>query len=243
MSNPVAEAFARASKDYHRCAPVQTASAENLARVCANADPQRLAPETILELGCGSGILTQRVRPIWRQARYLATDIAPAVLREITEHQGIDRIAFDATRPAIKEKSIDLVISNFALQWLPDPVAGIASLRNLLKKDGRLIVALPIKDTCREWTDLCAQHGVASGFWQYPSQDQFAASLPGAQMELVPMVHNYASATDFVRAIKTIGANTPLAGHHPMTSAQMRGIFATAPRPFPVTYQVLTIVA
>jgi len=243
--NPIATHFADAAGIYHQHAPVQAACAAALAQTCKRVfAEERLAdPETILELGCGPGILTRHVREVWPKAAYLATDIALPMLEQITPADGLSRIVMDAGKPMIMPESINLITSSFALQWLPKIVPGIAQLRSLLKENGRLIVALPIHGSLAEWGDLCTSHGISSGLWPYPTKQDFAVAMPTARLIETPIIHEYASAAEFLRALKNIGATTPPPEHRPTPIRKMREVLNTAPRPFPITYNVLTIVA
>jgi malonyl-CoA O-methyltransferase len=68
-------------------------------------------------------------------------------------------------------------------------------------------------------------------------------SRPDAGVEERPVTVRYDSAGAFLHALKAIGAGTPRPDYRPVARGQMRGLLATAGRPFPVTYNVVTVTA
>lgn len=68
--------FGRSAAGYEEQADVQARMAEALLSLWG----ERAAPARILEFGCGTGLLTRRLRARFPDARHLATDAAPEML-------------------------------------------------------------------------------------------------------------------------------------------------------------------
>jgi len=126
--------FGRAAARYEAQAGVQARMAEALLALWG----ERAAPAGIVEFGCGTGLLTRRLRTRFPDARLTATDAAPEML-------DVARAALDAWEPATPARSVvfreldargdgsgperlpeadpDLLAANAVVQWFPDLAA------------------------------------------------------------------------------------------------------------------------
>src|SRR5438094_504272 len=76
----------------------------------------------VIDLGCGSGELTRHLHGHLRASRTIGLDKSGNMLAQAKEHAG-DGLEFregDIATFKTSEK-FDLVFSNAALQWVPDP--------------------------------------------------------------------------------------------------------------------------
>ncbi|MGA7376711.1 MAG: class I SAM-dependent methyltransferase, partial [Candidatus Sulfotelmatobacter sp.] len=85
---------------------------------------QPQAGERILDLGCGDGVLTQKL--IALGARVVGIDNSPEMIA-VARQRGIAASVMDA-RALVFENEFDAVFSNAALHWIKDdpdaPIAG-----------------------------------------------------------------------------------------------------------------------
>ncbi|MEX0760039.1 MAG: class I SAM-dependent methyltransferase, partial [Tistlia sp.] len=102
-----------------------------------------LAPEpgeTILDLGCGDGALTEELSVLGCQV--VGVDSSPEQI-EAARARGLDAQVMDAQvmhgRTLDFEGRFDAVFSNAALHWMRDPAAVIAGVRGALKPGGRFV--------------------------------------------------------------------------------------------------------
>src|SRR3546814_12624952 len=74
----IRQAFGTAALGYEDSAGVQRIAAETLAKLAA----QRRLPlvPRILEIGCGTGLLTRHIRTQWPEAELTVTDLAPEMV-------------------------------------------------------------------------------------------------------------------------------------------------------------------
>jgi malonyl-CoA O-methyltransferase len=142
----VATAFDRATLRYHQQADVQRAVAGQLAGWME----QQAAGQTIaeaLEIGCGTGFLTARLARRWPHARWLISDIAPAMVQHCRERLGtgegsIEFQVLDGERIAesrARWRHFDLICSNLAFQWFTDLPQALPGLMDRLRPGGWLI--------------------------------------------------------------------------------------------------------
>jgi trans-aconitate 2-methyltransferase len=102
------------------------------------------APRTVVDLGCGPGPLTAGLAERWPGARVLGVDSSPEMITAAQAHVG-PRVSFvlgdlAAWRPA---QPVDVVVSNAALQWVPDHRALLPGLVDALVPGGWLAFQVP----------------------------------------------------------------------------------------------------
>ena len=244
----VALAFDRAA-DYDRYAAPQRRAATRLAALVATPLPAR---PRVLEVGCGTGLLAERlVRKIFttKQAPgiYLCTDIAPGMVARCRRRLACPQAAFvamDAEFPAMRS-GFDLIVSSMALHWADALPAALQSLYDALKPAGVLAVALPGHDSYREWRDAAEAAGVPAGVAEFPDTAALAAILPAADsvsMEEERFRLYFANGLEFLRALKGLGATVPRAGYRPATLPRLRAVLSAlegSGRPVAITVHIL----
>lgn len=225
-AHEVGASFGAAAATYESAATLQRLVADRLAaRIDADlsAGP---APARILELGCGTGLLTRALRARFPDAWIVATDLSPGMLHACRSAMATDprlqTLAMDAARPAV-QPGFDLVCSSLALQWLPDPAACLAGLSGLLAPGGRLHVATLAAGSLAEWRAAHAAEQLADGGLHYPAPDELAQAAGGFwAAETITVIHP--SGLDFLRALRRIGAHRPAPGHRPLGPGRMRRV-------------------
>jgi SAM-dependent methyltransferase len=151
--------------------------------ILALLDPVRRSGGLVLEIGCGSGLLTRRL--VDAGLRVIATDASPAMLelaRETVPGAEIRRL----TLPDDPVPEADAIVGvGHALNYLPDAPAvdrALAGLAGALRPGG--VLALDLCDL--EWAGTregAAPHGWAGEDWalvtefSVPSRDRFVRDM------------------------------------------------------------------
>ena len=94
---------------------------------------------TVLELACGTGILSERLAGSVRMLE--ATDFSEEMIREAKKHPSSVRLHYsvqDATKLPYAAESFDAVVISNALHIMPEPEKALAEIRRVLKQDGVL---------------------------------------------------------------------------------------------------------
>lgn len=238
----IRSAFA-AAPDYDANARVQREVATALAaRVAALDLPE--APR-VLEIGCGTGFLTQALVEAGIGGDWLVTDIAPAMVERCRARLGADRAALrfavlDGERGEPQGGPFDLVCSSLAAQWFEDAPAALARMAGRLAPGGHLVVTTLGPRSFHEWRAAHAAEGLVAGTPAFAPVEAFAA-LPGVEVTVEDHVERHADARAFLRAVKAIGAGTASPAHRPLAPADLRRVMDRFDRGgCNVTYEVVT---
>lgn len=214
-----------AADDYDRHAGVQQAVAAWLAERIAATGPH----PCVLELGCGTGLLTAAALEASKADDWLATDLAPAMVARTRARFGQGRpvrtAVVDGAAPPL-DGSFDLVCSSLVAQWFDDLPAALARQWRLVAPGGRLMLTTLGSNSFAGWRRAVAAAGGQAGTRGYPSLEELAQlRLPGGDLRIEARLFSAgpASALELLRSVKRIGAGTPAAGSRPLTPAVLRG--------------------
>ncbi|MDI2130067.1 class I SAM-dependent methyltransferase [Yinghuangia seranimata] len=94
----------------------------------------------LVELGAGSGAVTQRLRAAYPGLRVEAVDHDPALAAHIPRDAKTAVTISDATRVPLPDRSADAVLLRYVLQHVPDPAPVLAEALRLLRPGGRIAV-------------------------------------------------------------------------------------------------------
>lgn len=226
----IGAAFGEA-RDYDRHARVQRAVANRLAdRIAALALPP---DPRVLEIGCGTGFLTQALIDRGIGGEWLVTDIAPGMVARcrdrVGEAKGRNFAVLDGEYAVPADGSFDLICSSLAMQWFDDQQAALGRMIAALAPGGHCLFATLGAGTFAEWRAAHAEIGAVPGTRTFDPAEQIAGFLPEARCAPVTIeriVEGHDTALEFLRALKGIGAGTPHAGHRPLPSGELRRVMA-----------------
>lgn len=225
----IEEAFAAADA-YDRNARVQRRVAELLAdQIAATNLPAR---PRILEIGCGTGFLTDALMRRGIKGDWLITDIAPAMIARCRDRIGdgpdrrFSRLDGEYGTPE-GAGSFDLVCSSLVMQWFEDPAAALGRMLRWLAPGGQCLFATLGANSFAEWRAAHMTVGLAPGTPDFSSVGELEAATPegwrGA-LAVHDMVERHADALDFMRSLKAIGAGTASSDHKPLAPADLRRV-------------------
>ncbi|MCB1956795.1 MAG: methyltransferase domain-containing protein [Rhodocyclaceae bacterium] len=151
---------------YDRHAPTaagcDAVAREVSARMLERFDYIRVAPATILDLGCGHGADRASLASRFAEAHIVGADasLPPLALQRGSDGGLLKRLIGRARQPALvaadaralpfARGSIDLVWSNLMLQWLDDPAPALAEMHRCLRVDGLLMFSALGPDSLKE---------------------------------------------------------------------------------------------
>jgi len=216
----IGDAFSRAGK-YDNHALLQKIVAKNLADSVLGLSLPR--PATVLEIGCGTGLLGSVLLDRLSYSHWTMTDISSEMVeRARTRFADRPKISFatcDGEAPGAMDQ-FDLICSSLAFQWFSDLAEACARLKGHLSSDGYLVFTTLAAGSLREWQQA---HGdLTAGLHNYPSAEEL--SRLGLMVEISEVPLRHADARSFLRSIKGIGAHTPRAGHRPLSAGNIRRV-------------------
>ena len=128
----------------------------------------KLAPQRVLDVGCGEGHGARRLAEVYAEAQVLGLDFAHPLLRAARRHgawlrrvlvrERIDYLCADLAAVPLPAASVDLAWSNLALHWSGDPLPALKELRRVLKVGGLLMFSCYGPDTLKELRGAFAAH-------------------------------------------------------------------------------------
>ena len=219
-----------AARDYDHHAHVQRHVAQGLAtRIAALPLPDR---PRLLEIGCGTGFLTEALAEREIGGEWLVTDLSPAMVERARHRLGTRPgwryAALDGEHGAPAEGArFDLIASSMTLQWFDDLPAAIARLLGWLTPGGVLAFTTLAAGTFAEWRAAHAAEGLAPGTPPLPSLAALNAVLPARQLAPHRVEHlrdAYPGASEFLHALKAIGAGTAARSHRPLPPDALRRV-------------------
>jgi malonyl-CoA O-methyltransferase len=103
----------------------------------------RRSPLQILDLGCGTGTGSARLKQTFRKARVVGLDTSLAMLSQVRRQSSMLRplktVCGDIGALPFSARSADMVFSNLASYWCPEPMAMFSEFRRVLRPDGMLL--------------------------------------------------------------------------------------------------------
>ncbi|GAB4512046.1 MAG: methyltransferase domain-containing protein [Sulfuricaulis sp.] len=210
------ESFAHAADTYDAAAVLQREIAD---RLLTRLEVVRLQPRTILDIGCGTGYDLCQLSKRYPRTQVLGLDIAETMTYRARRRLGLWRrftgrslfVCGDAERLPVATASVDMVISNLALQWC-DPRIVFAEARRVLRPGGLLMFTTFGPDTLRElraaWRAADNAAHVHAFIDMHDLGDMLIhAGFVDPVMDMEAFTLTYADVRSVMRDIKQLGAH------------------------------------
>ncbi len=201
MTNDIAQRFGQSADTYDLVATTQRHVAQRLADFALPLIP---AGASILEIGCGTGLLSQSIATA-RPTSLILNDISPEMVAKA--RQRIDSAAPDdpialpqlvADAESVEWPSVDAIVSASAVQWFGNPLSFVGKARKALRKGGVVALATYGPATFRElrggadnaYPSLAEWRAAfeAEGFSLHVAEEQFEAQTFASRIALLRMV-------------------------------------------------------
>ncbi len=203
----VRSAFNKASNTYDDHAFMQKEIAtrldEKLNVVSSNSD-------IILDLGAGTGLLSQQLSKRFPGSKIIALDFAQNSLKN---NNSKDKICADANHLPLADNSVDIVISSLMMQWCSDLNQLFLEIHRVLKNNGLFLFSTFGPDTLKElkksWSVVDDKTHVNSFTDMHDIGDQMLQNgFQSPVMEMETLTLTYQTVTDLLKDLKAIGAQT-----------------------------------
>ena len=188
----------------------------------------KLAPRRVVDAGCGTGADLALLQAAYPAAQVLGIDAAAAsaalatrassrslLSRLLPAKSGIDVVCGDFGDLPLGPNSVDLVWSNLALHWHPQPDRVFAEWRRVLRVEGLLMFSNFGPDTFRELRSAFATLDDSAHVLPFVDMHDFGDQLveagfstPVMDMEVITVTYDTAAA--LLADVRALGGN-PLA--------------------------------
>lgn len=212
----------------------------------------RLTPQRIVDLGCGTGQASAGLKNRFRKAEVIGLDSSQAMLVQLRRRSRVLRrlraVCADMSALPLADQSSELLFSNLALQWCPDPASLFAEFRRVLTPGGMLLFSSFGPGSLRE---LRAAWVAADGTAQtmefvdilQVGDALMAAGFQEPVMDAERITVSYPDIDSLLRELKATGTSGFLQGQSSL--AEAKGDLEKAYEPFrkegryPVTYEII----
>jgi len=198
----------------------------------------KLAPQRVLDAGCGDGQGARRLAEVYPHAQVLGLDFAYPMLQAARGHRAwlrrivaSERVAYlcaDLAAVPLAAASVDLAWSNLALHCTGDPLPALKELRRTLKVGGLLMFSCYGPDTLKELRSAFAAHDGAPHVHAFIDMHDLGDMLsacgyaePVMDMEVITLT--YADVDALFADLRATGQVNALAGRRRGLSG--KGVF------------------
>ncbi len=112
-------------------------------RLAAFADVQ--THERVIDIGCGTGLISRSLGLGGSELRHMAVDLSPDMVTYAREQasgdRGVDYSVMDAHRLVFNDSLFDIAILGQSLAYLEDPWQAFSEIRRVLRPNGRIAVS------------------------------------------------------------------------------------------------------
>jgi malonyl-CoA O-methyltransferase len=219
ITDKVRRNFSRGAKDYDSAASFQRYAAGCLTAKLQEAKPRLPSQPGILELGCGTGFVTEPLLELFPGAALTACDLSQAMLdvcrKKVTEKYPGRTVVFE--RGDLRDytggaRSFDIVISGMALQWLNDLGAVLRGLYGKVNTGGGLFFSCPLEGSLRASAEAFEAAGYPWPGPKMPSEADLRTHCSGFgafKMEVFKHSEKYDSFLHMLDALRKTGAVNP----------------------------------
>lgn len=244
--------FSKSAHTYNASAVMQKEVSDRLAE---RLPFFKITPTQIVDLGAGTGFLSQHIRSFYPSSHLTLVDLSLPMLQESRQLASLSPtiwqrwlrtnaskkgktyfINADAYALPFADHSVDMIVSSLMLQWCDDLDKVLAECQRVLKPEGLLYLATLGPDTLREirqaWqvADGDGAHTRVSPFIDMHDVGD-ALSRAGFINGVLDTEHiqlTYTEAKEAIKDLKDIGATNAQSAHSGLTGKQRWTTFLSA---------------
>jgi len=223
----VRQSFSSAAETYDGLATLQRKVGLDLLAKVAWQDSDTI----ILDIGCGTGFLTQELMLKSSAQQLIGLDIAmPMVQASRAKLEHFNKVRYlcaDAEHLPLANNSVDSIYSNLALQWCQNLTSVFKNFKQVLKQDGRIYFSTFGSTTLQELKNSWAEVDGFTHVNDFYSGDELLSYLQKSgfsdiKIETKSYQSNYQTVLELMRELKGIGAHNVLEGRYRKTTSRTR---------------------
>jgi len=211
----------------------------------------------ILEIGCGTGILSSYLLKFFHESNIFLSDISMEMIKicreKIQNNYKSPYFFVQDGQTILKKDKFDFITSSFTLQWFENYIEALKNYIESLKKGGSLFVIFQGPESFHEWKAICRKFDIWFSGNEMPEPMIIKALLQAFLLEKklsdYEMLRKdftlyYPSSMDFFKSLKHIGASVQT-GDRKMSSKDLYKIvkYWDSKKDIKVTYSTWMIKA
>lgn len=224
--NPIEARFSAAAQQYGQAAHVQKQIADALLDAFKDFAAD-FSPRKLLDVGCGTGFVTETLLKQHPNARVIAVDLAQGMLDQLQARLSNPRLELlrhdGQNLPAsiVQGGADQAVLSSMCMQWFDKPAD---TLCHWAQFNRMVAVAVLLDGSFSAWRAAHAASCQPCGLHPLPSENTLQLALralkarrPGlrVQSHTLEVQDHHPDGLSFARSLRAIGAHTPKPGHQP----------------------------
>ena len=167
-----------------------------------------IKPQTIIDLGSGTGLLSNKTAEIFPNANLICVDFAQQSLLKNPQNL---KVCANAYELPFASNSVDFIVSNLMMQWCPDLKALFNECFRVLKPEGLILFTTfgpdTLKELKRSWSAVDSSAHVNNFIDMHDIGDQMLQSgFQSPIMEMENITLTYEKVLDLMHDLKSIGA-------------------------------------
>ena len=167
-----------------------------------------IKPQTIIDLGSGTGLLSNKTAEIFPNANLVCVDFAQKSLLKNPQNL---KVCANAYELPFASNSVDFIVSNLMMQWCPDLKALFNECFRVLKPEGLILFTTfgpdTLKELKRSWSAVDSSAHVNDFIDMHDIGDQMLQSgFQSPIMEMENITLTYEKVLDLMHDLKSIGA-------------------------------------
>lgn len=233
----IRNSFDNSHLSYDDAARIQKNCAQDLLSILEN-ELQSFYPKTFLDLGTGTGTMSILLKKKFPFSKITLNDISPKMINLASNNLGnTDVTLLQGDMEAVDFGYHDLIISNFAMQWVND-------LKTTLEKSYQysnvLAFTCLLDGTFKEWSVLFEEMSISTPVPAYPHKKDlmtFLLSLNPKKSKFTTSKFKleFSNIREFIHYLKHIGASYSSVD---VKVSDLKKILKYSPGKFTVTYEV-----
>ena len=167
-----------------------------------------IKPQTIIDLGSGTGLLSNKTAEMFPNANLICVDFAQQSLLKNSQNL---KVCANAYELPFASNSVDFIVSKLMMQWCPDLKALFNECFRVLKPEGLILFTTfgpdTLKELKRSWSVVDNSAHVNDFIDMHDIGDQMLQSgFQSPIMEMENITLTYEKVLDLMHDLKSIGA-------------------------------------
>lgn len=199
----IADRFARSISTYEMAGVVQREISEQLIRLV-----EPIESGTVLEIGCGTGLLSSLLVERLRGCRFIYNDLSPEMERPLRQKVGTSGLFLPGDAERINwPRECSVIASASCIQWWEDPLSFFPKSYDALTLGGQLVFSTFLPDNLSELNKVT---GVGL---DYPDFEKIEKSLQSAgfrniRLQQYQRVLYFPTLIELLRHLHNTGTNS-----------------------------------